>query len=212
MSTWIKRFLAVLLATTIPVGYALADRIGFLVNGTYYLDFFGAGTGAFGAAPASDSFMVMKTDGTLTKTTSFDISLTDGYSLVGSSSNVAESIDPEVIAATSATLTAAQVRGNVINNYGQGAADNVQTCPTAAQGMGFVGVVGQDTASGDKFCFRAGTNDKIYLNGVAGSDNGYVCLTDPAIGNMITCFTFQVGASAFDWRCSTSDSWNTTGP
>jgi len=107
----------------------------------------------------------------------------------------------EIIQATSDTLTAAEVKGIIISNYGQGAGDNLQVLPTAAEGMSFVAVCGTAQAA-NYFRFQADTNDKIYLDGTAGSDNGSVSIAAPVVGAMIVFFTFQTGAGAYDWAAT----------
>ena len=46
---------------------------------------------------------------------------------------------------------------------------------------------------------KANTNDKIYLDGTAGADNGYVGIASAAMGATITFIAFQTGAEAYDW-------------
>lgn len=103
----------------------------------------------------------------------------------------------EVTAASSTTLTVANVSGTIITNYGQGTADVIATLPAAESGLNFVATIGTAQAS-NKWGFRAGTNDKIYLDGVAGSDNQYVKCT-PASGYTITGYTFKNSDGNYDW-------------
>ena len=104
----------------------------------------------------------------------------------------------EIIQASSDTLTAAELRGTFINNFGQGAADNLQTLPTAAEGMSFVLICGTAQAA-NYYGVQADTNDKIYLDGTAGSDNGIVKIAAPVVGAAIAFYTFQTGTSTYDW-------------
>lgn len=108
----------------------------------------------------------------------------------------------EIVQASSDTLTVAELRGQTISNYGQGAADNLQTLPTAAEGMSFTAVCGTAQAS-NYFGFKADTNDKFYLDGTAGSDNGIVKIAAPVVGAMIYFYTFQTGATTWDWAALT---------
>jgi len=108
----------------------------------------------------------------------------------------------EIIQASSDTLTVAEVRGTIISNYGQGAANNLQGLPTAAEGMNFIGVCGTAQAA-NYFGFQAGATDKIYLNGVAGADNGSVLIAVPVVGSSIVFYTFQTGAGVYDWGAIT---------
>lgn len=108
----------------------------------------------------------------------------------------------EIIQASSDILIAAEVKGTIISNYGQGAADNLQTLPTAAEGMSFMAVCGTAQAS-NYFGFKADTNDKFYLDGTAGSDNGIVKIAAPVVGAKIYFHTFQTGADTYDWGADT---------
>jgi len=108
----------------------------------------------------------------------------------------------EIVQAASDTLGVAELRGQTISNFGQGAADNLQTLPTAAEGMSFLAVCGTAQAA-NYFGFQADTNDKIYLNGTAGSDNGIVKIAAPVVGAMIYFFTFKTGATSWDWAAIT---------
>lgn len=96
------------------------------------------------------------------------------------------------------TLTAAQVNGGIVSNYGQGAATTL-TLPAAAAGYNFIVVVG---TTGNALHIKAGASDKLYLDGVALDDGDKASLATPALGNTLTCFTFQTGASAYDWICT----------
>ena len=108
----------------------------------------------------------------------------------------------ELVQASSDTLAASELRGQQITNFGQGEADNLQTLPTAAEGMSFVLLCGTAQAA-NYFGVQADTNDKIYLDGTAGSDNGIVKIEVPVVGAKIVFHTFQTGASAFDWIATT---------
>jgi hypothetical protein len=104
-------------------------------------------------------------------------------------------------------LTAAQVSGTVIHNVAQGANNVHLHLPTAALGYSFVAVVGE-TQAGNTWKFQADTSDKIYLDGVAGTDNQSAIVT-PAIGDYATFFTFKSGASTVDWICKSGyGSWS----
>ena len=117
-----------------------------------------------------------------------------------SRSNIGAKLD-EIVKASSATLTSIEVTGTIVSNYGQGAANNLQSLPTAAEGMSFIAVCGTAQAA-HYFRFQADTNDKIYLGGTAGSDNGYVQIAVPVVASMIAFSTFQTGTATFDWAAS----------
>lgn len=95
-------------------------------------------------------------------------------------------------------LTAAQCSGTIVSNYGMTDADCAITLPTAALGLSFVCILPAVRAR--YFKLRAGTNDKIYLLGVAGSDNGYVGVASGyATGSACSFFTFKASDGNYDW-------------
>ncbi len=138
---------------------------------------------------------------------------TDTYLLVADSSatpgvkwtNRITSLIKEVVKTSTGNLSTAEVSGTIINNYGQ--ANNVTlTLPTATSGLSFMVVLGTTVAK--YFRIKANTNDKIYLDGTAGTDNYYVGIASAAIGAMISFATFQTGASSYDWVATTiSGTW-----
>ena len=103
----------------------------------------------------------------------------------------------EIIQAVTDTLTVTEVKSKQINNYGQNA-ENTQTLPAAAKGMS--GRVVITTAGAGAFHLKAGAGDKIYLDGTALDDGDKISLSTPAVGNFFTFFTFQNGATAYDWH------------
>lgn len=101
-----------------------------------------------------------------------------------------------VSGATSKTLVINDCKGSSIDNVGQSASCDLQL-PTAFEGANFIMIVGQTTAS--PWRIRAGATDKIYLNGVAGLDNGYVGITTPVVGSFLSVFAFKTDVSSYDW-------------
>lgn len=124
--------------------------------------------------------------------------LRSGASTPAWASSVAVGINHVTKTATG-DLSAAEVNGTIISNYGQGAASTL-TLPAAAAGYNFIAVVG--TAGAGALHIKAGASDKLYLDGVALDDGDKASLATPALGNTLTCFTFQTGASAYDWICT----------
>ena len=103
----------------------------------------------------------------------------------------------EIIKSSTATLTTAEVKGTIINNYGQ--IDNITlTLPTAAKGLTFMVVLGT-TATGKYFRIKADTNDQIYLSGAGGGDNKYVGVASAKVGYTISFSSFQTGENTYDW-------------
>ena len=138
---------------------------------------------------------------------------TDTYLLVADSSatpgvkwtNRITSLIKEVVKTSTGNLSTAEVSGTIINNYGQ-STNITLTLPTAAEGMSFMVVLGTTVAK--YFRIKANTNDKIYLDGTAGTDNYYVGIASAEIGAMISFVTFQTGASSYDWVATTiSGTW-----
>lgn len=126
----------------------------------------------------------------------------DGVTIGTTTPGIVRGAIDEIIQASSDTLTVAEVKSTLISNYGQGAADNLQALPTAEEGMSFMAVCGTAQAA-NYFGFQADTNDKIYLDGTAGSDNGIVKIAAPVVGAKIYFHTFQTGAGAWDWMADT---------
>lgn len=102
----------------------------------------------------------------------------------------------EVIKSSTATLTTAEVTGTIINNYGQDD-DTTLTLPTATKGLTFMIVLGTEVSK--YFRIKPDTNDKIYLNGTAGADGGYVGVSSAKAGNAISFTSFQTGTDTYDW-------------
>jgi hypothetical protein len=101
-------------------------------------------------------------------------------------------------ASADSPLTAAQVGGTIVSNYGMTDADCVISLPTAALGYSFVLILPAVRAR--YFKLRADTNDKFYLSGVAGSDNGYVGVASGYVtGVACSFFTFKASDGGFDW-------------
>ena len=103
----------------------------------------------------------------------------------------------EIIKSSTATLTTAEVKGTIINNYGQ--IDNITlTLPTAAKGLTFMVVLGT-TATDKYFRIKADINDQIYLSGTGGGDNKYVGVASAKVGYTISFSSFQTGDNTYDW-------------
>ena len=115
----------------------------------------------------------------------------------------------EVICITTDALTVAEVSGTILNNYGQAAADVAMTLPEAIEGLNFLTVIGT-TQAGSTWKLTADANDKIYLDGVAGTDGQSVIVT-PAIGNNIRFYTFKVSEDEWDWIAETGSGTWTSG-
>jgi hypothetical protein len=93
------------------------------------------------------------------------------------------------------------VSGTIINSYGRSGAATL-TLPAAASGYSFVAVVGKQDNSAWKILISG--SDRIYADVGAGLVTGktYVQETNQVVGSMISCYTFQTGASAWSWMCN----------
>ena len=118
----------------------------------------------------------------------------------------------EIVQAASDTLEVGELRGQQITNFGQGAADNLQGLPTAAEGMSarFICATAQ---AANYFRVQADTNDKIYWNGTAGADNGYVTIAVPTVAAFFDIWSFQTAAGVWDWWAEVGfGNWAAGGP
>jgi hypothetical protein len=99
-------------------------------------------------------------------------------------------------------LTAAQCAGTIVSNYGMTDADCTIDLPTAAEGLSFVAILPAVQAHFFKFHCPTAQADKIYLLGVAGSDDGNVGVASGyATGAAASFFTFKASDGGFDWFC-----------
>lgn len=115
------------------------------------------------------------------------------------SANTIRGLNKEILVPDSASLTAIQCSGTIINNYGMADANAVIDLPAAAAGLSFMVVLGAARAKYYRLKCLDAANDKIYLNGVAGADDGYVQIAAAVVGAAISFFTFQTGSGAYDW-------------
>jgi hypothetical protein len=107
-----------------------------------------------------------------------------------------------------ASPTAAQLSNAIVNNYGQTTANVSLTGPTPAAGMNFIMIAG--TAQGANYWRYTSNTTNVYLDG-SGTAVTYVGFATPAIGNAISCFSFQTGASSYSLKCTTLSGTSTSG-
>jgi hypothetical protein len=98
-------------------------------------------------------------------------------------------------------LTAAEVSGTIINNYSSSAAASEFDLPAAAGGYNTIFQLGQ----AQNVTINPTGTDVMYLNGTALAAGEAIVNTSPAVGQSITCYTFQTGASTWAWNCRTAD-------
>ncbi|MBI9086818.1 MAG: hypothetical protein JEZ11_24690 [Desulfobacterales bacterium] len=102
-----------------------------------------------------------------------------------------------VTKAASATLTAKECRGTLINTFGQTAEINLILC-TAAKGLNLRLIVGTSGAGAVNLKFNSA--DKIYLIDQVLEDGEKVRCATPVVGDMISAIAFQTGVDTYDWK------------
>lgn len=110
------------------------------------------------------------------------------------------SMTPQPINCSAAcSPTVAQLSNALVSNFGQAASNVAITGPTVAAGMNFIMIVGTAQAS-NSWTYTSTTNN-VYLDAAGPYTN--ILFAAPAVGNSISCFSFQTGASAYSLRCVT---------
>lgn len=105
-------------------------------------------------------------------------------------------------ASADSPLTEAQCCGTIVSNYGMTDADCVIDLPTAVEGLSFVCILPAVRARYFRLKCPTAQADKIYLSGVAGSDDGYVGVASGyASGAAASFFTFKASDGGYDWFC-----------
>jgi len=105
-------------------------------------------------------------------------------------------------ASADSPLTAAECSGTIVSNYGMTDADCIIDLPTAAEGLSFVCILPAVRARYFRLRCPSAQADKIYLLGVAGSDDGYVGVASGyATGASASFFTFKASDGGYDWFC-----------
>lgn len=189
-------------ASSVDPGHKHTSATTFTVSSTLYAQSLlktDGGVHVGGSSdPGSDNLIV---DGTTTLTGAVNVSAAG--SIGETTVCTIRGLNKEIVKTTDTALTALEVSGTLINNYGQGATNVTLTLPTIAAGMSFMVILG--TTQGSYFFkIKAAAGDKIYLNGVAGTDGYSVRVAAATAGNSASFFAFQTGSGAYDWFCSTS--------
>jgi hypothetical protein len=142
------------------------------------------------------AWKILRSDGT--DWVSSDLTAPPPFGTVTPNLVLGTNIEIYKTASAGSPLTAAQVSGTIVSNYGMTDADCVISLPTAALGYSFVLILPAVRAR--YFKLRADTNDKFYLAGVAGSDNGYVGVASGYVtGVACSFFTFKASDGNYDW-------------
>lgn len=97
-------------------------------------------------------------------------------------------------------LSAVDAAGTIVSNYGMTDADCIIDLPTAAEGLAFVCILPAVRARYFRLRCPSAQADKIYLDGVAGNDDGYIGVASGyATGAAVSIFTFKASDGGFDW-------------
>ena len=107
-------------------------------------------------------------------------------------------LNKEVYKVNTSPLTAVECSGTIVSNYGMTDAGCAITLPAAAEGLAFVCIL--PSVRAQYFRLNAGAGDKIYLNGVAGTDAEYIGVASGyATGTSVSMFCFKASDGSFDW-------------
>jgi len=194
-------------AATVGVDYT--DGTGSLANGMLY-NTTTTGVGVLSIAVEGSTY----SKGTATLITGMlkSTTATGALSIGVANEDYKGILDAEIEVPASGNLTIAQVANTIITNYGQAAtagdppmATNIiAQLPTAGAGMKFIAMIGTDLTAEPTATWgiTADTSDLIYLDGVAGADNGTV-YTNPVLGSCIRFVSIKTGATSWDWLAFT---------
>ena len=120
----------------------------------------------------------------------------DSTSIGATTASTVQGLVEEDTFITTGSITANQCAGKIINNLGQ-TADCIAGLPAAAAGYSITFLLVTTVAK--YYHIDAAAGDLIILDGVAGSDSGYVGVVSAAYGNEIQLHTVQTAAGAYDW-------------
>jgi hypothetical protein len=111
----------------------------------------------------------------------------------------------EIIVAATGPLAAAQMLGQIINNYGQ-TADVTMTLDAASKGAKFTVILGTTVDKAFNIAPAAGVS--IYVAGVTTGSGKYFGIASAAIGAAVKFEAFQTGANAWSWNATViSGTW-----
>jgi len=106
----------------------------------------------------------------------------------------------EIFVTASASLSTQDCCGTIISNYGMTDADCLIELPAAQAGLAFVAILPAVQARYVRFQTKQAETDKIYLLGVAGTDDGYVGVASGyATGAAASFFCFKASDGGYDW-------------
>jgi len=107
----------------------------------------------------------------------------------------------EYIEPTTCTLSALELEGNIVNNYGQ--TDHaIYWLPVASAGQKVDIVCGSAVVGKNLYIVPVTATEKVYLNGTEGTAGEGVACT-PVCGNRLEIISFKTAANAWDWLAVT---------
>jgi hypothetical protein len=119
----------------------------------------------------------------------------------------------EVVKTASGSLSAAEVSGTIVSNYGMTDADMTLTLPTAAAGYNALFTVG--SARSRLFGVKPATGEYM-TEGKAdgtvtrGSASGGLKMTSAVIGQTFACWTFRTTGPTYEWMCKAGQTAGST--
>jgi hypothetical protein len=105
----------------------------------------------------------------------------------------------ELVKASSGTIAVGEMKGQIINNYGQ-SGDVTLTMAAAFEGACFTVILGTTVAK--YFRLDPDAGDKIYIDGTADADGHYLGIASAVAGAAVSFRAFQTGSSSYDWYAS----------
>ena len=152
------------------------------------------------AGGTTSKTLTVPLDASVSGTNTGDQSFSSPAAFGETAPNTIRGLNKEVFRTANAdgALTAAEVSGTLISNYGMTDADCAIDLPACAAGLGFMLILPAVRAR--YFKLRAASTDKIYLSGTAGSDNGYVGVASGyATGASASFISFKASDGGYDW-------------
>lgn len=115
----------------------------------------------------------------------------------------------EILVPATGSLTAPQMGGGLANNYGQTVA-NTQTLPACAANLRKTFIAG--TSGMGALNIKPAGSDIMILDGATLTAAHKASDATPAVGDYLSCYSFQTGATAWEWICATgSGTWTDGG-
>jgi len=129
----------------------------------------------------------------------YGVNTTEGSDDINFDGNVSVFANRVVKSAT-ATLTSVECKGTLITTYGQ-SVEMTLTLPECEVGLN--GMVQLETVGAGDFHLKSDDTNTILLNGVLLDTGDKVTCLAPQLGDFLTYWVIQTGASSYDWVVET---------